>query len=168
MADASANIRFAATMKKISKYLFWIIGAILVIGSAYVLYNTMNRPVAGVLVFLAGVLALFFYYTKWFVLAEKANVWPPFQTPCPDYLTLMSPGANLQGGDGSQMKDKYKCLDFVGVSRNGLLKRANPESANMQINQPEYAFNVDPTMSRAALQDNANRYGLTWSTLLGE
>ena len=165
MVDASENIRMAAALRKVAKWLFWIIGGVMVIGAAYVLYNTMGRPVAGLLVFIAGVLALFFYYTKWFLVSGK-QTWPPYITPCPDYLTLMSPGVNLQGGP-KDAKASYKCMDFLGVSRNGVLKKTNPSAANAQVNMPSYVFEVKPGET-SNLQSQTKRYGLTWSTLFGD
>lgn len=162
MSDASSEQRFAAQLRTVGKWAYWIIGLIVIGYGAYFFYNTLMRPITGVLFFMAGILFLYFYYVKWFVIPGKKPDWPPYQTPCPDYLTLM-PGNTSGGADAS-----YKCIDFVGVSRNGRLKRADPRQIDTQVNMPDYYFLVNPKEERGALQQRLMAYGLTWNSLFGD
>ncbi len=160
--------RLAATMMRIAKYVYWIVGLVMVVGGCYFLYNNLQRPVAAVLVFLGGMLALYFYYVKWFVASVRNPAWPPYQTPCPDYLTLVSPGFD---GSGNNIKPKagepYKCMDFVGVSTNGKLKRADPARISAQVNNSAYTMTIEPNESLESLRAKTESAGLSWISLLG-
>jgi len=160
--------RLAATMMRIAKYVYWIVGLVMVVGGCYFLYNTLERPVAAVLVFLGGMLALYFYYVKWFVASVRNPAWPPYQTPCPDYLTLVSPGFT---GSGNNIKPKagepYKCMDFVGVSTNGVLKKSKPSNIAKDMINPQYAFDVSPKDTIESLRAKTEAAGLSWISLLG-
>ncbi len=166
--------RMKAAMFKLAKYIYWIVGLVLLLGGSYILYNRMERPVAGVLVFISGVLALYFYHVKWFVIPEQAPAWPPVQTVCPDYLTPISPGYEMKtDATGNlvptpQTGGKFKCVDFVGVSRNGKLTRATAASLKMQLNDPKYYFEIDPKESKETLKTRVAQRGLTWVSLFGE
>jgi hypothetical protein len=162
MADASANQRFADNLRNVGKYLYWIIGGLLIVGISYIFYNRLQKPISGVLFFMAGVLALYFYYVKWFVAPEKRPSWPPYQTPCPDYLTMMDSGL-VGAAPGS-----YKCMDFVGVSRNGRLKKADPRRIKEQENNPDYVFMVNKGEEKEQLRQRVLAYGLTWNSLFGD
>ncbi len=161
--------RLAATMLRIAKYVYWIVGLVLVVGGCYFLYNNLERPVAAVLVFLGGMLALYFYYVKWFVAAARNPVWPPYQTPCPDYLTLVSPGFS---GSGNNIKPQpgmpYKCMDFVGVSKNGSLAKSDPSNLNLHQGNPAHIFEVSPNESLESLRAKTCSRGLSWISLLGD
>lgn len=124
----------------------------------------MDRPVAGILVFISGILALYFYYVKWFVIPSLGKKWPPYQTTCPDYLTPVYPESGMAGSASGGVT----CVDFVGVSRNGVLKKADPAMIQSQINQPQYTFSVNPKESPDSLKQRLLSYGLTWVSLFGE
>ena len=162
------------TIMRIAKYVFWILGLILVGGSAYYLYNVMSRPVSGVLVFMGGMLALYFYYVKWFVIPLSRPAWPPYQTVCPDYLTPISPGYNMtrdaNGKDVAQPVNggKFKCVDFVGVSRNGKLKKVDPTALQTQLVNPNYTFEIDPKEKPESLRSRLQSVGLSWITMFGD
>jgi hypothetical protein len=156
MADMT-NKRIAAAVRNVAKYAYWIIGGGVLLYACYYLYNVMMRPVASVLIFMAGVLALYFYWVKWFTMSDKGQ-WPPYQSICPDYLTPLAPG------NGGQVK----CLDFVGVSRNKRIKVADPRSSTQQANDPQYTFAVNPAESKESLRQRVQTYGLSWVSLLGE
>ncbi len=158
---------------RIAKYVYWILGVVLVFGASYYLYNLMSRPVASILVFMGGVLALYFYYVKWFVIPEMRPSWPPYQTLCPDYLTPVSPGYDITREGGKQIAKpknggKFKCVDFVGVSRNGALKRANPAQLQTQLQNPSYVFEIDPDEKREQLRSRLQSNGLSWITMFGD
>ena len=171
MANQMKKVK--STIMSVAKYVFWILGAVFVIGASYYLYNVMSRPVAGVLVFMGGVLALYFYYVKWFLIPDRRPAWPPYQTVCPDYLTPISPGYNLVKKDGKEVampknEGKFKCVDFVGVSRNGNLKRASPTQLQSQLLNPSYVFDIDPSEKPETLRARVASRGLSWITMFGD
>ena len=163
-----------AAMNKVAKWVYWILGLLLVGVACYYIYNVMTRPVAGILVFMGGILALYFYYVKWFVIPEKRPDWPPYQTVCPDYLTPVSPGYDMSIGTNGKtvatpkQGGQFKCVDFVGVSRNGRLKRASPANLQSQITQGDYTFPVNPNEKPQALKARLQSYGLTWVSMFGD
>ena len=160
MADSER--RFKASLMNVAKWAYWILGGMAVAGGSYYFYTKLERPITGVLVFMGSVLALYFYYVKWFVIPAKKADWPPYQTPCPDYLTLY---ASENPDDKTK---QYKCVDFVGVSRNGRLKRADPASISSQINNPDFYISIDPNEDMQALRARIASYGLTWTSLFGD
>lgn len=162
MADTSVERKVRAAAARIAKYAYWILGLLLIGGISYFLYTRLDRQIASVLFFVSGIIMLYFYYVKWFVIPEKNLDWQPYQTPCPDYLTVMADeGSNTVGG-------AYKCYDFVGVSRRpDGLKKADPRNINQQKNDPRYYFLVDPKEDRESLRQRVLAQGLTWNSLFG-
>lgn len=159
MANESAS-KLAAS--RILRVFYWVLTLGLLFIACRFLYST-QRPIAAILVFLSGLLGIFFYYVKWFILPEKTQPWPPFVTPCPDYLTMVDPG------DGKSKPTK--CLDFIGVSDNGILKRADPANAKKQMNDPNFAFSVlrdGKTGTLDKICADVRAKGLTWSSLCPE
>jgi hypothetical protein len=156
MADMT-NKRIAAAVRQTMKYVYWIVGVGALLFVCHYLYNVMLRPIASVLVFMGGVLALYFYWVKWFVATEKGQ-WPPYQSICPDYLTPLAPGTGGQ----------VKCMDFVGVSRNQRIKVADPKRSTEQSSDAAYTFVVQPGEDKNSLRQRVQTYGLSWMSLLGE
>jgi hypothetical protein len=148
----------AGTVRSYGAYVYWILGLIVSVGLGYVLYK-LNYQIAAVLVFLGAVVSLFYYYVYWFLIPSNSNVWPPNTTPCPDFLTLVNPGAN---GTTAQ------CMDYVGVSANGNLLRADPKKQYNPMTDQKYYFNIDRTKPYTTQCQNASQYGLTWSTVCPE
>jgi hypothetical protein len=147
------GIGILPTIQSNGAYLYWFLGLVAALGIAYVLYK-MNFQIAAVLVFLGAVIALFYYYVKWFQIPSNTATWPPTTTPCPDFLTLVSPGV---------------CMDFVGVSSNGRLKKSNPTRSAEQGSDPQYAFKIDTSKGATTdLCQKASEYGLTWSSICPE
>lgn len=150
-----------------AKWMYWILGLALVLGVSYILFNQLNRETAAILFFIGGILALYFYYVKWFVIPEKQGAWPPHVSPCPDYLTLVSPG------DGNT--EPAMCKDFVGVSANGRLQKSAPSDTNVSLANPNYTFAVpinrktpSGKVERVPISDICDRvqqYGLTWQSM---
>lgn len=136
-------------------YLYWIVGLGVTLGVCYYV-NSTNNQIASVLIFLGMILALYYYYVKWFALPAKNEKWPPYTTPCPDFLTLVDPGA--QSGIS-------RCLDYVGVSSNGRIKKADPSKATSQMNDSNFVFIVDRRKRNTDLCAVAQSYGLTWSSI---
>jgi len=163
------NVNSKVLMQRIAKYTYILLAIIVVFGGSYYLFNNMQRPVAGVLYFIGATIAVYFYYVKWFVVPAARPDWPPYQTVCPDYLTPVAPGYTTDA-NGNQVPTAgpMRCVDFVGVSTNGLLKRADPNTISKHLNEAQYAFTVDPKMSRDELRQRINSYGLSWLTMFGE
>jgi len=148
------------TVQSYGAYIYWILGLLVASAIGYVLYK-MNFQIAGVLVFLGAVIALFYYYVKWFQLPSTNITWPPYTTACPDFLTLANPGTTT---------GKAQCMDYVGVSANGKLKKADP-AKQYNSNDPantKFYFNVDRSKGTTEQCQAAAEYGLTWSTICPE
>lgn len=167
MADSSSSTykKLMAALTSIARYVYWIVGLGLVGYLAYFLYNTLQRPVAAVLLFIGGILALYFYYVKWFVVNAKNNQWPPYQTLCPDYLTPIPPG---YGADGKPKPGPIKCVDFVGVSRNGRFKKMEQKNMDSLIHRDDHAFPIVKDERREDLRTRLQTYGLSWISLFGD
>ena len=135
-------------MADIQKKAYWVVGLLILGLSAYFYYTSMNRPVAGVLWFIGGFLILYYYWIKWFVLDQPLDADLYFGTnACPDYL---SPLPNNTGLYAPTTKTQYFCVDFVGVSRNGGIKRTSPTNVVTDVNDPAYTFSVDPLVDFAS------------------
>ncbi len=170
-AQLTTTAKMTRFLKKVAKYVYWIVGLIVLVGGCYILYNKMEKPVAAVLLFLGGIQALYFYWVKWFIIPEVTPDWPPYTTPCPDFLTLVDPG------DGDTKP--AKCMDFVGVSANGQIKRTNPEAAGVAMNNPDYTLEIarkyrDSNTGQTVdvklgdICDLVRSKGLTWLTVCPE
>ena len=157
---------WAESLKRWSKRLYWFVGIIVLLYFCYNLF-TRNQQIAAVLVFLSGFIALYFYYVKWFVVPERIPNWPPYTTPCPDFLTLVEPGDDSKPG---------KCMDFVGVSKNGMLKPVTSNNFGSYKENGEYYYAVgkkytDPVTKKVkeySLDEicrGVKEKGLTWISL---
>ena len=145
------------TVQSYGAYIYWGLGIIASLAAGYVLYK-LNFQIAGVLTFLGCIIALFYYYVKWFQIPSQTSSWPPYTTPCPDFLTLVDPGTS---------SGIAKCMDYVGVSGNGLLKKADPGNAS-QLSDATYNFSINKNDKNLDLCQAAAGYGLTWSSICPE
>lgn len=148
------------TVQSYGAYIYWALGLLVALAIGYVLYK-MNFQIAAVLVFLGAVISLFYYYVKWFQLPSTNVTWPPMTTPCPDFLTLTNPGSAT---------GTAQCLDYVGVSANGNLQKADP-AKQYNASDPanaKYFFNIDRSKGTTDQCQAAAQYGLTWSTICPE
>jgi hypothetical protein len=162
MSDSGTERKMTSALTRFSKYLYWILGIILIGGLSYFFYNNLQRQIAGVLFFMVGVIILYFYYVKWFVVPETKPGWSSYSTPCPDYLTV------LADAKGNAPGTPYKCFDFVGISRRpDGLKKADPRMINVQKNNPQFYFQVNPNENRESLRQRVLARGLTWNSLFG-
>jgi hypothetical protein len=135
--------KWAATLDDIKKKAYWVVGALLVFGISYFYYSGLNRPVAGVLWFIGGGVILFYYWIKWFLSPVPPDPdFNPGTLACPDYLSVVPPGEFYRPTSKSQ----YYCVDYIGVSRNGKLKKMNPVQLKQKISDPNYRFSVDPAV----------------------
>lgn len=149
-------------------WMYWIVGLTLVTTISYVLYTRFNKQVASLLVFITSVMALYYYYVKWFVISDAFKIPVTF---CPDFLTSV-------GAIGTD-KDQFVCVDYVGIS-NDFYKQttsytiptglSDPNSGKGYVNHTSgYVITPKPTSSStdigtfcAALKDDAK---LTWVSL---
>jgi hypothetical protein len=144
LIDTVSARKWAKTLESIKRTAYWIVGGLIVFGISYYLYSVLNRPVAGALIFVGGAIILFYYWIKWFVIPP-----PPDQDfesgnqACPDYLSVVPADSGLYTPTS---KTQYYCVDYVGVSRNGNLKKMAPEKLSQLINDPTYRFSIDPAV----------------------
>ena len=141
----------------ITMYVYWIVGLCLMGGISYVMYTVLDRQVAGTLFFIFGVMFLYYYYIKWFVVGTK-NQKSTAISSCPDYLTLVMKSGSAQGF----------CLDYVGVSKNGGLKKCvgDPQAC---IKAGGQAFPVaGKNESASQLRERTEAAGLIWTSLFGD
>ena len=162
----AAAAKWAKTFDDIKRNAFLIVGGLTVFLLSYIFYNTLNRPVAGALVFVGGALILFYYWIRWFVITPLPDDdFNPVQA-CPDYLSLIPPG-ELYPSDES---GRYFCVDFVGVSRNGNFKKIYPDNLAQNILDPRYHFTINPTQDfsqkgRVKLTKRLMEAGLSWNSI---
>lgn len=161
-------------LDKVAFYVYWILGMLLVGGGSYYLYNRMNKQIAGVLVFMAGVIALYFYYVKWFLGPDKD--WPPITTTCPDFLTVVGKG-KMTGSGADANKSAVFCKDYVGVSTGitkstsgtGELYPIDDYASGVAATNAGYAFMIPitvkdgkETIDAGSVCENVRNKGLTW------
>jgi hypothetical protein len=107
---------FSPATMKVLENVYWVATPFLLGIGVYITWK-QNKQIEAVLLTIIGLAAIFYYWIKWFKIKSKDDVWPPFISSCPDYLTLVSPQTT---GDNEPV-----CMDFVGVSRQPLvLKKA--------------------------------------------
>ena len=170
--NVAATKALAATMMKVARWTYIIVAALLVFYVSYYLYSVAQKPVAGLLVFMGGFLAALFYYVKWFWAATKKPDMPTGL--CPDFLTPISPGILAQTGASAPAGGRDKtiyCMDFVGVSRNGQLKIADPAAIAVQVRDTTwYSMPINPENLTSAeglanLKMQVQAKGLSWVAL---
>jgi hypothetical protein len=161
------------TLDKLKPRLYWILGGLLVLGVSYYYYTILNRPVAGSLFFVGGAVTLYYYYVKWFVLPASPDPdFLPGDQACPDYLSLVPSDGGLYTPSSPT---QYFCVDFVGVSANGALKKTTPKALSTNINDPNYRFSVDPAVdlnppknkrkARSSFMQRLVNAGLSWNSM---
>jgi hypothetical protein len=142
----------------------YIVAAIMVIsgGSTY-FFKSSRLPAA--IIFIIGSISVFIYYgIRWFgtsssLFSQSPVSWPPTINTCPDFLIYYkrekTPGV---------FEDT--CIDKIGVSKNGLLKKI-PENDEINNGNDEYFFSLstksnDDTTRKMELCNKCLQYGLTW------
>ena len=167
--DLEEQKKWINWLTKMAKYAYWVIGLGILVTVCYILYNTYSRPVASILIFVGSVLALYFYYVKWFFIDGKGS-WPTGTSLCPDYLTPVSPGfqTNFDGSIKADATGEFKCIDFVGVSTNGALRKATPSNIDLALTDPKYHIVIRPKTSDKELKAMLKEKGLTWLAMFGD
>ena len=143
-----AAAKWAKTLASLKINAFLIIGTLFVCTTAYFYYSALNKPAAGVLWFVGGAVVLYYYYVKWFLGPPVID--PDFMSgvyACPDYLSVIPPDT-VDTHTGRKLytpatASQYYCVDFVGVSTNGGLKKTTPQTLAEDIKNSAYYFPVD-------------------------
>lgn len=153
--------------KNVSKWVYVLVALILIFVISYYFYTTLQRPVAGTLWAVGAGILFFYYYVKWFIVRSPLDSHlRPGNQSCPDYLSMVPPGNLYTASSPTQ----YRCVDYVGVSRNGKLKKADPAKIKQQINNPDYYFAIDPTQdfitpsTKATFLDRLLAHGLSYNS----
>lgn len=121
-----------------------------------------NQGIGAAVIFAIGSIAVFvFFGFRWFSNPSSATKqWPPKINTCPDYLTYIPPAAGASG-NGS-------CLDFLGVSSNGELKKATAKSdvtntsKNFQYTSKDVMATGVTNETLQSICNRCNAAGLTW------
>jgi hypothetical protein len=152
-----------ATMAILEK-VYWILGSFF-LGMGIYLTWKQSKQVEAVLLTVIGFAALFYYWVKWFkVQAKSLGSWPPYISPCPDYLTLVSPQTT---GSTSAV-----CMDFVGVGKQpNVFKRTDPNQIPQASDADfgSHVFTLDkqgadqaPDAYNAVICAQVQSKGLSW------
>ena len=76
----------STTLDTLAIWSYWILGIMIVGTMCYILYTKGNKQVAAVLTFLLSMLALYYYYVKWFIVGDSYKESP---TVCPDFMSTL-------------------------------------------------------------------------------
>jgi hypothetical protein len=169
VVNTIAMKKWAATVANIKKKAYIIIAILVTVGISYFFYSILNKPVAGVLLFLGSALIFFYYWIKWFAIPQPPDPdFNPGKNACPDYLSVVPSNSGLYKPSSPT---QYFCVDYVGVSRNGALKKMDPKKLPTNIKNPAYTFSVDPSVdfrnaaTRAAFVQRIMKAGLSYNSL---
>lgn len=138
------------------KLIFYILFCVFVGLSVTVQLMKSNRTVAGIGYLILAILIFVFFGLRWFGREGKsaAGQWPPIINACPDYLTRY----NKTTGSGATEVVKAMCIDTVGVSKNGQMKKW-PTDGTVPTDDAFY-FSLDGSMEEKCKR--AKDMGLSW------
>jgi hypothetical protein len=153
---------FSPGTMKILQNVYWFVSAFLLGVGIYLTWKA-NKQVEAVLLTIIGTAAIFYYWVKWFKIKSKDDLWPPYISSCPDYLTLVSPDAT---GATTPV-----CMDFVGVSlQPNVFNKADPAKIP-QASGPDFESYIFKMPARGNETDadynkliclNVQSKGLSW------
>lgn len=133
---------FSGTTLTLMKSLYWILGLFVHLYICYLLFMN-NRPIAGLLWLILGVMLLWLLFPVYFPYGDPGSHWPPYIRSCPDYLTLIAPNA---------------CVDYSGLN-SPVLKPSDPANPPSP-GDTQHVFDSSGSASQKAAR--AQQYGLTW------
>ena len=110
-------------METLAIWAYWIISLLIVGTMCYILYTKGNKQVAAVLTFLISMLALYYYYVKWFVVGDA---YKEALTVCPDFMSVL-------GNYGTDTK-QFVCYDSGNVYNKASGPYANKAEATTKFN----------------------------------
>jgi hypothetical protein len=157
---------FAPATKKLLERVYQFVTPLLLGIGVYVVYK-QGKQIEAILLAIIGCLAIFYYWIKFFRLppSEANDVWPPFVSTCPDYLTLVSPF--------STNANEAVCIDFVGVSLKPTIMKKSDPNKMPRAGDPEFEAHVfrltgisdDPRTpdKTVAMCEQVKQRGLTWA-----
>jgi hypothetical protein len=137
---------FSPGTMAILEKIYWFVSVFFLGMGIYITWKK-NKQVEAVLLTIIGGAAIFYYWIKWFKIKNTADLWPPYITTCPDYLTLVS--GDMTGDS------KPVCMDFVGVSRQPNIFKVTDPTKVKRVSDPDYESHIFVMPSRPANADDA-------------
>ena len=132
---------FSARALQLIKALYWVFFICVHLYICYLLFAT-NRAIAGIMWLIFGFILLFIMYPVYFPFGDPGSQWPPYVSACPDYLTMIRPGA---------------CVDYVGLGSG--LGKSDP---NLPTADSDASKVFDSTGSPAQKAARTQQLGLSW------
>ncbi len=105
---ATASVSRQELMDKLAQWAYWILGILIVGTMCYILYTKFNKQVAAVLTFLISMLALYYYYVKWFIVGDA---YQEGVTVCPDFMSVLK--------TFDTKTNQFVCYDSANVYKSG-------------------------------------------------
>lgn len=151
-------------------WVYWIVGIVIAFAISYVLYTRFNKQVASLLVFMGTMMALYYYYVKWFVIGQPLPI--PTQT-CPDFMESV----------GTVGTDQFVCVDKKGAypkftqSGANITSKADIDdlgtpSVDGKVSNGSLAYVVTPSASSASDTSKITSFcgslktqGISWISL---
>lgn len=145
--------------------IYWIAMSFSLGICVYIIYK-QRKVLEAVLITLIGVTAIFYYWIKWFKVVKPNDLWPPYVSPCPDYLSAVGPAVT---GDSRTV-----CMDFVGVSTKPVIFKKARSDRIPRFNDVDYYSFVYDSSSSQQEGESTDEYrtrkcgqvaalGLSWS-----
>jgi len=138
---------FSKRTLKLFKWLYWIFLILVQLYITYIFFAS-DRIILGCLWLVTGFILIFVFYFYYFPLGDPGSSWPPYITPCPDYMTQIAPG---------------KCVDYVGLHAPSI-KKSDPSLPPPPLNDASHVFDGSGSMSQKAVAAQQN--GLSWEGVL--
>ncbi len=117
---------------------YWIVGIVIAFAISYVLYTKFDKQVASLLVFIGTMMAMYYYYVKWFVIGQPLPI--PTQT-CPDFMESI----------GVVNTDQFVCVD-----KKGAYPKFTASSESTTLDSLGLTSSDKPTTGKAGLVNNSN------------
>ena len=138
--------------------IIFIIAAILVGAGGAAYFATSGQYIAGLIFLVLAIVTFVVFGMRWFgpqgQFANQTQTWPPALNTCPDYLTFFNRPGTAAGTP--------TCIDVIGVSRNGALKKFPEDGAANPPTDDGFYFALKSGESRGDLCARIEQAGLTW------
>ena len=132
---------FSSRELQLIKACYLIIFILIHLYICYLLFAT-DRTIAGIIWLIFGFILIAIMYPVFFPFGDPGAQWPPYVSACPDYLTMIRPGA---------------CVDFVGLGSQ--LSKSDP-TLPPSTGDATKVFNSSGSLSQKAAR--SQQYELTW------
>ena len=144
---------------------YWILGIVIIGTMCYILYTVGNKQVAAVLTFLISMLALYYYYVKWFIIGDS---YKESSTVCPDFMT------NLKVYDSTN--SQFVCYDSGNVYKKdrayqnkaealtafNALSKSGPSNGEVLSNGMVITPNLSNADNLTTFCSNLKSAGMSW------